>query len=288
MATFYLIGLPVASSIGMRWTVLLVAGCSAGVAAPQPLPETHLTSAAIMDEAAVADLTDARPHHAFGGVTTFVAQGAERIGRSADERALIDASHVAEQGEDALRTILADGVAAGRVDDAKVEAAIDRLRVDASTAYDLSEEALDHLHATTTPQERAALAEDLWARWTGWLQSNPVDEASRPRGQLQSVANAMGLTPDQLSAVRLRFDELMKETPPLDASTVSGRLRAFAVAFARGDFDAHLVPQASVGPDLVGWTATRQARLCEALAEVATPEQRSKLAVLLRAHVTTR
>src|ERR1700733_14519556 len=95
-------------------------------------PPTTPTSASVEDEEVTADLTDHHRHHHHGGVTMFIAMSLDSLGVSADRHAAIEKiqqglaaqMEPARAAEQAVVTVLADGIAAGGIDHGKVDAAL--------------------------------------------------------------------------------------------------------------------------------------------------------------------
>ena len=224
----------------------------------------------------------------------FVAMSLDTLGLSPEQRAtfttiqkqLYAKMNAAREAENAVVGVLVDGISSGAIDRAKVDAAIERLRQDAGMVHEAATSTLNELHQALSAEQRATLADKVEAHWTVWRQANPSDETNRPRGQLAAVADELALSPDQIDAVRRRFGELMRQAPTLDVDRVTTNLHAFEAAFASTTFDAHSMLEAAIGSDLAGFGATRLARFCEAVAPVLTPEQRTKLATMLRDHQT--
>jgi len=274
-----------------------VTACGAGVAPMHPppaAPSAPAATAADVDQDAVEDLVEHHRHHHHGGLTMFVAMGLDTLGLTPAQQAsltslqsdLYAAMRPARDAENDVYAALGDGVAAGAVDRAKVDAAVARLESQASGVFGAAEGTLDRLHAALSPEQRATLADKVEAQWTVWREANPLDEANRPHGQLASTARALALTPSQTDAARARFAALMKQAAPLDVAHVEARLQAFEQAFAADAFDAHALRSSAVGSELAAWGATRLARYCEALVGTLTPDQRTKLAAMLREHAT--
>lgn len=273
-----------------RWLPIVLLGCTGGVAATHPALEPNVAATTTLNEAVLSDATAWNGEDAFGGVTLFIARSLPALALTTEERerfepiasALLEERSAERRAEAGFFETLADSVSSGTIDDGKVEAGIDRLRVDASGVYDASTDTLDHLHALLSRDQRATLMDAVEARFTRWVQGNPVHEADRPSGQLAAVGATLGLGDDVLGRSRARFDVLMARSLPLDVRDVTSRVHAFERAFESSAFSAPSVPNAAIEPDLAGWAATRIANLCTALEQDLTPDQRGHLAALLR------
>src|ERR1700734_2463075 len=104
----------------------VLGGCGGGAASTPPA--TTATSAQPEDDEPAADLTEHHRHHHHGGVTMFIAMSLDTLGVSPEQTAAVDKiaadlyarmepARAAEQG--VLETI-ADGIAAGTIDSAKL------------------------------------------------------------------------------------------------------------------------------------------------------------------------
>jgi Spy/CpxP family protein refolding chaperone len=270
-------------------------GCGSRSASPPaaaPGAPTEVTSAQAGpqtgEDAAGATLVDHHQHH-HGGVPMFLVMSLDSLGVTDEQRAAItkiqqdlavklEPEHAA-QGT--VLSILADGVAAGAVDKAKVDAAIAKLDVaTAGPATTATSEALNQLHAVLTPPQRKALVDKLQAHWQVWQDANA--EAGAPA----AVASDLRLTADQMSRIRAAVQTSpMDATKSFDRALADSRMRDFGTAFEREAFDAEALNDgARPTADLAGHGIRRMARVYEAAAPVLTPDQRTKAAARLRVH----
>ena len=124
-----------------------LSGCTASVAGPVP---ATAASAILPDDEAIADLNEHHRHHHQGGVTMFIALSLDTLGLPPEKQAIVsklqadlfarmEPSRIAEQG---LLTVLADGVAGGMIDKARVEAAIAQLESASGQVHEATVEAL--------------------------------------------------------------------------------------------------------------------------------------------------
>ena len=244
------------------------------------------------DEIALALMEHHRFHH-HGGVTLFIALGLGTLGVPDDRRPAVDEIRKAllaslEPGrvaEQAFITTLSDGVAAGSIDGAKVDAAVAQLKTAAQTVHDRSADALNRLHALLLPSERAALVQKVNAHWAVWQNVNAEEagDALHDEGHLASLRAELGLTQDQVDAIRAALEQ--HGGPAFDSKEVDAEIHAFDDAFRGDHFDAKALGAADdANARMVGWAAEHLAHFLEAATPSLTPEQRTALADKLRGH----
>jgi Spy/CpxP family protein refolding chaperone len=270
-------------------------GC--GGSSTGSVPAVAPTSTQADDEAAT-DVVEHHRHHHHGGVTMFIAMSLDTLGVDpaqraavekiqADLRTKMEPARVAEQN---VLTVLADGVASGTIDTAKVDTAIAQVASSTSGLHDATTDALNQLHAVLTPEQRAALVDKVQAHWAIWRHANG-DEAAGPGSpggeHLGTLAKELGLSPDQVEKVRANIAAAGKTSPVRpDPQAVEAHLQAFAAAFKGDPFDAKSLTTASAASShLASWGATRMAHFFESLNPVLTPDQRAKLSERLREHL---
>jgi Spy/CpxP family protein refolding chaperone len=186
----------------------------------------------------------------------------------------------ARAAEQSLLGALADGLAAGALDLAKVDAATAQLASTAAGVHDASTDALNQLHSVLTPPQRAALVDKLEAHWSVWQRAN-ADE----NDLLTQLSADLTLTPDQIDKIRASQGEAMKTLPRFDPQEVTAHIRAFGDAFRAQTFDAKALTSGSAATaHMVGWGAAHMAHFIESVSPMLTPEQRAKLAQILREH----
>jgi Spy/CpxP family protein refolding chaperone len=265
---------------------------SAASAPAAPSPE---------DEEVSADLSEYHRHHHHGGVTMFIAMSLDSLGVAPDQAAKIEKiqgdlfakmepAHAAEQK---VLNILADGVAAGKIDEAKVKGAIDGVKTASIGVHDAAVQSLNELHAALSPEQRAALVDKVEAHWEVWKNSNNQEEAAGDEahpGHLDRIAKDLSLTPDQVTQVRATFSERVKKHPlQFDASQVETHIQEFGTAFKSDKFDAKALKHGPFAHQhLAVWGAWRMAHFYEVLGPVLTPEQRAKLSAEMKEHVAAK
>jgi len=273
-------------------------GCAAG-AASGPVPETAAASPAAADDL-TTDLNEHRRHHHQGGVTMLVALSLDTLGLPPERRALVAKiqsdlfarMEPARARQQEVLNALADGMAAGVIDKARVDAAIAEVGNASGLVYEATVGALNQLHATLTPPERAALADKIWAHWSIFQEANaggdePGVGKERPLAQLTDLAAELALSADQVEKIRVSFLEKMSAAPGrVDRSDIDAHVRRLGEF--RGDaFDARTLPGGALAnAHLALRGATRMACFYEAAGPLLTPDQRAKLVLSLREHAT--
>ncbi len=265
--------------------------CGSG-AANNPPPATAASAAA--EDDATGDLTEHHRFHHHGGITLLIAMSLDTLGVSPDERAAVEKIQTdlharmapARSAEEGLFATLADGLAAGKMDSAKVEAEIAQVTSAAAATPDAAASALNDLHSVLTQPQRAALADKVEAHWAVWQMANLETGPGNPEGDhLAALTEDLGLSRDQVDTIRAALGQAMKGAPQLDPREIEAYVRAFGDAFQTDRFDARALTMASAAnAHMVSWGEWRLAHIVEAANPVLTPEQRAKLGERLRAH----
>jgi Spy/CpxP family protein refolding chaperone len=238
---------------------------------------------------------DEHRHRHHGGVLMLVAMSLKDLDLSPDQRALVDkirtdllaAMEPARAAGKDLANTLADGVAAGKVDRAKADAAIGKVVAQMQGLHEASRESLNRLHAALSAQERAALIDKVQSHWEKWKEAHGEDEKDDHQhrsGHLLGLVKTLGLSNDEAQKIKASFRDLMKASPQdRKHKEVTDHLQAFATAFKSEKFDAKTLSGANAANGhIVRWGATRRARFLEAAAPVLTPDQRAQLAQMIR------
>jgi Spy/CpxP family protein refolding chaperone len=271
---------------------------SASTVAPAESPPAQTAAApSPEDEEVSADLSEYDRHHHHGGVTMFVAMSLDSLGVSADQAAKIEKiqgdlfakMEPAHAEEQKVLNILADGIAAGNIDEAKIKNVIDGVKSASIAAHGAVVKSLSELHAALTPEQRGALVDKVEAHWEVWKNSNNQEEAAGDEahpGHLDQVAKDLGLTPDQVTKVRTTFSERLKKHPlKLDESQIEAYIQEFGTAFKADTFDPTALKHGPFAHQhLAVWGAWRMAHFYEAVGPVLTPEQRAKLSAEMKEH----
>jgi Spy/CpxP family protein refolding chaperone len=246
--------------------------------------------------AEMAEGQDHREQH-HGGVLSLIVLTLKDLDLTADQQAAVDkirtdllaSMEPARTAEKDFANTLADGVAAGKVDRAKVDASIGKLVTQVQGVHDASLVAMNQLHAALTPAQRAKLVDELHGHWEKWKEAQGKDEAEDKQhhaGHMLAMVRELGLTQDQADKIKASFKDKMKAAPQDHAhKEVQDHLTAFGTAFKADTFDAKKLAGAKAADGhMAKWGATRRARFLEAAAPILTPEQRAKLAQTIRDH----
>jgi Spy/CpxP family protein refolding chaperone len=266
---------------------------------PAPVASTPPAPPAPPPNPQGAEMSEGQDHREqhHGGVQSLIVLTLKDLDLTADQQAAIDkirtdllaSMEPARAAEKDYAGTLADGVAAGKVDRAKVDAAIGKLVTQVQGAHDASLAALNQLHATLTSAQRAKLVDELQEHWEKWKEAQGKDEADDKQhhaGHLLALVRDLGLTQEQADKIKAGFHDKMKVAPQDHAhKEVQDHLAAFATAFKADTFDAKKVAGGKAADGHIAkWGATRRARFLEVAAPVLTPDQRTKLAQQIRDH----
>ncbi len=293
-----------------HWLVALTAfSCFAacGGSSPKPAaPTSDIAEAAPRGDAdrygeeedeSTADVADHHRHHHHGGFAMFVAMSLDSLGVSDDQRQAImkiqsDLHRQMQPAHDAERAVLlalADGVAAGQIDNAKLDAVTAQLASTSARVHDEVVESLNALHKTLTPPQRQALVDKVAAHFEVWHHANSTDEATNKEasGHLARFADELGLSPEQIEQIRASYRDALAGRPHFDRAQADAHMKAFAAAFTSDAFDAKAL--ASGGPVNAGmstWGINRTVTLYKVAIPILTPAQRAKAAESLRRHAS--
>jgi Spy/CpxP family protein refolding chaperone len=240
------------------------------------------------------ELRDYHRHHHHGGVTMFISMAVDTLGLDPAKKAQVekiqDDLHAkmapARDAEHDLISTLADGVATGKIDTAKVDAAVAKTGTASAGIHVATADALAQLHDALTPVERAALVDKVKAHWEVWHKVNAEEKpGSTEKGTpLAKLTELLALTPGQVDAISKALSVEPPVPPQSDPKAVDAYVQAFATAFTADKFDPKaLAPAATASAGhLARHGGARMARFYEAVTPVLTPEQRAKLAAHLR------
>jgi Spy/CpxP family protein refolding chaperone len=286
---------------GLMLTVGLTAGCG-GAAKEGPGPASAPANQVAADQTpadheSTAGVRSLHRHHHHGGIAMFVALSLDTLGANEAKRPQIDKlqadlrGHMgaAREAEKNLFQVMADGIAAGTLDQAKVDTAMVQLASATEAVHAATAGTLNQLHALLSPDERAELVEKVKAHAEVWRNVNhDAEPGSRERGgRLAELTADVGLAPDQVDkiatalkasghGVRRHFNREM----------AMKRLDAFAAAFVGAAFDAGaLRTGASADGHVAAHGSKRMVHFYQTVAPLLTPEQRAKLAGHLREHL---
>jgi len=226
-------------------------------------------------------------HHHHGGVAMFIHMAIDTLGVAPEKKTQLDkiqsdlftAMAPARDANRAVIQTLVDGVTAGKIDTAKVDAAVAKENAAAAQVHQATIDALNALHKALTPEERLALMDKVQAHAAVWKKVNAdEDQASKDKGShLAKLTETLSLTPDQVDKITTA---LKAGAPPKpDATAIDAHLKALEAAFVQENFDAKTLTTANAANTTIakGGTA-RMVHFYEAVTPVLTPDQRTKLA----------
>jgi Spy/CpxP family protein refolding chaperone len=192
----------------------------------------------------------------------------------------------AREAEHDLLSSIADGVAAGKIDPAKVDPQLAKVATASAGIHPAAAAALTQLHDALAPAERAALVEKVEAHWAVWQKVNVNEKAgSKEKGtQLAKLTELVSLTPDQVDTIAKTLSAEVPVTPQTDPQAVDAHIQAFATAFVADKFDAKSLnpTDTAAAGHVARHGGARMVRFYEAVTPVLTADQRTKLAADLR------
>ncbi len=266
---------------------------SPAAATPSPSASADLASAA-EDESVNEELRDYHRHHHHGGVTMFISMAIDTLGLDPAKKAQIEKIQSdlhtkmapARDAEHDLLSTIADGVAAGKIETATIDAALGKLATASAGIHSATTDALTQLHDALAPAERAALVDKVKAHWEVWHKVNVDEKAGgNEKGtHLAKLSELLALTPDQVDKIGKALSADVPVTPQTDPKAVDAHVQAFATAFVADKFDPKSLaaPATAAAGHAARYGGARMARFYEAVTPVLTPEQRAKLAAHLR------
>jgi Spy/CpxP family protein refolding chaperone len=258
--------------------------------------ETQPASTQPADDQASAELAGHHRHHHRGGVTQFVAMSLDTLGADDAKRPEVEkvqrdlqaCMEPAGKREKELHQALADGIAAGKIDKAKVDQTIAHLDTAAAAVHECSAAGLNQLHAILSSSERWELVEKVQAHWDVWRQVDHEAAAGGrgPGGWIAELENELTLTPGQVERISKAVAKaLAAGSAKFDRKKVEANVQALAAAFVQDSFDAKSLP-ANANARLATRGAKRMAIFYETVTPILTPEQRATLAGHLREHAS--
>jgi Spy/CpxP family protein refolding chaperone len=235
-------------------------------------------------------LTHHRHHHQ--GLAGFVIGAVETLGVAPDQQTAIDGIRKdfrvkmkpLHEANLAVITLLADGIATGTIDKAKVDAAVAKAGTASGAVQAATADVLNQLYKVLRPEQRTALVDKVDAQWATWREANdPGSDTTKRDRHINHLAKEIGLTSDQVDKLRTSLDATKDAKKAYDPAAAEAYVKAFDTAFVTDTFDAKKLPAS--GPEssrLVAWGAERMAWFYEALAPILTADQRPKVADKLR------
>jgi Spy/CpxP family protein refolding chaperone len=186
---------------------------------------------------------------------------------------------------------LADGVAAAKIDEAKIDVDMGALRESVKETAPAVQSALNRLHQTLTPEQRKKLVEAVRERAKTLRQK----EANGPTGmgpavreeRLKALEQDLALTPEQVQKLHDKLDPQLKAQGAAVQDKVAmlgTQLNLLAEGFASDKFDAKQVGVGAYAPDLVVAIGKNRLEYVKTLLPLLTPAQCALFAKQLRAH----
>jgi Spy/CpxP family protein refolding chaperone len=246
------------------------------------------------DEAINEDLRSYHRVHHHGGVTMFISMAIDTLGLDPAKKATVEKIQTdlkakmgpARDAEHDLISTLADGVAAGKIDTAKVDAAVAKVGTASAAIHPATMDALTQLHDALSPAERMTLVDKVKAHAEVWRKVNVDEKAgSKDKGShLAKLTTLLSLTPDQVDKITTALGTDTPATPQNDPKPVDAYITAFGTAFTADKFDpkALAAPHTAAAGHMARHGGARMARFIEAVTPVLTPEQRAKFSAHLR------
>jgi Spy/CpxP family protein refolding chaperone len=230
----------------------------------------------------------------------FILMAADTVGVTPEQQAAVDKIksdlHAkmapAHEAEKALLNALADGVAGGNIDAAKADAAVAQVAAVAGQVHAATADAVNQLHAVLRPEQRAALVDKVEAHWMLWKTAN-ADEATphehEEGGRIAHIQKELNLSADQVEKIKSGFMAQMAAVSAaqgkFDPNEAEAHMKAFGAAFTADQFDSRSLTTADgTNAHMATWGATRMVRFYETVSPTLTPDQRTKLATMIREH----
>jgi Spy/CpxP family protein refolding chaperone len=285
--------------LGVVFPVVLgVTGAACSTPPAQaPAGSAEVTGGApLEDDQASVELKSHHRHH-HGGFVGFVIASIETIGVTPEQQAGLDKIKAdfkakvepVRAANGAVMNALADAIAAGTVDSAKLDGPVAAVAAAAGQVHGATADALNQLHALLRPEQRATLVDKVEAHFAVWKDSNAGDQATdnaKADGHIAHLAKELGLSSDQVDKTRANLAAIPAATRgPFDGAAAEAHMKAFAAAFVADPFDAKTLTTAdAANSKITSWGASRMVRFYQALTPVLTADQRTKIASELREH----
>jgi len=187
----------------------------------------------------------------------------------------------ARDAEHDVMQIIADGTAAGKIDTAKVDAALAKVATAQAGIHAATSDSLVQLHDALSPAERVALVDKVKAHFEVWQKVNAEKEAEggEKLTHLARLTERLSLTPDEVDKITKALGASAASHAG-DPKAAEAHINAFATAFVADKFDpkALQATQAAHASHFLKHGVTRMAHFYEAVVPVLTPDQRTKLA----------
>jgi Spy/CpxP family protein refolding chaperone len=264
------------------------------VAQAQPTDQTADSGAAV-DES-TSDLASHHRHHHHGGFAMFIAMSLDGLNATPEQQDQLNkiatdmhaAMQPAHDAEKQILLALADGVAAGSVDQGKLAPMVQQLGTAAGAIHDAVAGSLDQLHGVLQAPQRQALVDKVEAHLQVWHHTNVDDESGNKDsgdGHVDGLIKQLSLSQQQGDQIRTAYLSAVGSAPKFDKTEADAHFKAFSEAFLADQFSAKsLTTGGALNAHMATWGISRTIALYASAAPVLTPDQRTKAADELRRH----
>lgn len=298
-----------------------IASSAAPVPAPaQPSAAAVAATPAPLTSAAPAPEPKPEPKMHHPGIGMLMLEVAD-VGLKPEQKSAVDALKAdlakledgTKEGRAQLKSDVADGVAAGKLDKAKIDADTKKLVKAAESTASSVQEAMNKLHKTLDPEQRKKLVELMHAKAEtmhehakaetmhehgkaeghergkaeGHEHGEMGEHAMGPHKTLEKLSEELALTADQKDKLKTKMDALMKTHMAAQKGhfdEMQKRMKAVGDAFAGDKFDAKNARVGEKLGDMIQLMTKHRVQFVEAVLSVLTPEQRTKFAAHVRQH----
>lgn len=250
-------------------------------------------SGSTVDES-TSGLAEHHRHHHHGGFAMFIAMSLDGLNATPEQQDQIakiatdmhTAMQPAHDIEKQILLAIADGVAAGSVDQAKLAPMVQQLGTAAGAIHDAVAGSLDQLHQVLTAPQRQALVDKVQAHLQVWHHTNVDDESGNKDsgdGHVDGLVKELSLPQQEADQIRSAYIAAVGSAPKFDRAEADAHFKAFSEAFLADNFSAKsLTTGSAVNSHMATWGISRTIALYASAAPVLTPDQRTKAADQLR------
>lgn len=218
-----------------------------------------------------------------------------------DQRTALEAVHKDNKGKSEpmrearrqLSAMLADGVAAGSIDRAKVDPQTEKLVQSVQAMVPVWQDSMNKLHATLDPAQRKQLIETMRTKGERWKDHAQMHAAQHGgpgammKQRFQHFAKELQLTQDQMHAIRDKMQAKMgsseqKEAHRKRAEEMREHMKAVGDAFMTDKFDAKALDVGKNAADMTRLGTKGIIDFIDTVQTVLTPEQRARFAQIIR------
>ncbi len=235
---------------------------------------------------------------------------------------LISHGEPAKEPREKLEADVADGITAGKLDHAKVDADIKAMTAAVTANIPVVQDDMNRLYKALTPEQRKKLIEtmrekgkQMRAEHEGMEHGGEMHEhgdkgpghehehenmggehmgeghehggPGTGEGPMAKMGDELGLTPEQKEKLHTKLEAQMKAqhaTMKEKMAAAEKHMEAVGAAFESDKFDAKKVGVGTQAPDMVKAMATAKVQMAETVLSVLTPEQRPKFLAQIKEH----